>query len=72
MVDESLLREPADRCMRLVALSLLADAQKAGDRLMSVSQELRSGDVSRRSPMPRVRPATRQYTSRGCARNGPR
>jgi len=37
MVDESLLREPADRCVRLVALSLLADAQKAGDRLTSVA-----------------------------------
>ena len=45
MVDESLLREPVDRCVRLVALSLLADAQKAGDRLMSVSQELRDGDA---------------------------
>ena len=33
MVDESLLREPADRGVRLVALSLLADARKAGDKL---------------------------------------
>ena len=45
MVDESLLREPADRCVRLVALSLLADAQKAGDRLTSVARELRDGNA---------------------------
>ena len=45
MVDESLLREPADRGVRLVALSLLADAQKAADRLTSASRGLHHGTV---------------------------
>lgn len=45
MVDESLLQEPADRGVRLVALLLLADAQKAGNRLTSASRGLHHGTV---------------------------
>jgi CHAD domain-containing protein/CYTH domain-containing protein len=44
MLDDNLLREPADRGVRLVALSLLADAQRACDALMNASGPLRSGD----------------------------
>ncbi len=109
-MNESLLRASADRGVRLVGLSLLADAQKAGDRLRSVALELRdsgrvgddalhdfrvavrrlrswfrafqpqlrnavsqgSGDVSRRSPTPRVPLAMRLCTLSGSAANGVR
>jgi len=63
MVDESLLREPADRCVRLVALSLLADAQKAGDRLMSVARELRDGDAGSDDALHDFRVAVRRLRS---------
>jgi len=63
MVDESCLQEPADRCVRLVALSLLADAQKAGDRLMSVSQELRDGDAGSDDALHDFRVAVRRLRS---------
>ena len=63
MVDESFLQEPADRCVRLVALSLLADAQKAGDSLMSVSQELRDGDAGSDDALHDFRVAVRRLRS---------
>ena len=43
VLDEMILREPVDRGVRLVALSLIGDAEKAADKLMSVSRELRGG-----------------------------
>ena len=63
MVEESLLREPADRCVRLVALSLLADAQDAGDRLMRVSRELRDGDAGSDDALHDFRVAVRRLRS---------
>lgn len=63
MVDESLLQEPADRCVRLVALSLLEDAQKAGDRLMRVSQQLRDGDAESDDALHDFRVAVRRLRS---------
>ena len=63
MVDENLLREPADRCVRLVALSLLKDAQKAGDRLMRVSQQLRDGDAESDDALHQFRVAVRRLRS---------
>ncbi|MDB4893671.1 MAG: domain containing protein [Gemmatimonadetes bacterium] len=39
MPDESLLREPADRGVRLVALSLLADAHKAARKLAHANDD---------------------------------
>jgi len=46
VTDESMLREPVDRGVRLVAISLLDDAQKAADKLTSLSKELRDGDTA--------------------------
>ena len=63
MVDESLLREPADRCVRLVALSLLADAQKACDTLMSVSREFRDADAGSDDALHDFRVAVRRLRS---------
>ena len=63
MVDESLLREPSDRGVRLVALSLLADAQKAGDKLRSVSRELRDGDAGSDDALHDFRVAVRRLRS---------
>ena len=46
VTDEAMLREPVDRGVRLVAISLLDDAQKAADKLTSLSKELRDGDTA--------------------------
>ena len=46
VTDESMLREPVDRGVRVVAISLLEDAQKAADKLTSLSKELRDGNAT--------------------------
>jgi CHAD domain-containing protein/CYTH domain-containing protein len=46
VTDEAMLREPIDHGARLVAISLLDDAQKAADKLTSLSKELRDGDTA--------------------------
>ncbi len=46
VTDEAMLREPVDRGMRLVAISLLDDARKAADKLTILSKELRDGDAA--------------------------
>ena len=43
--DEMILREPVDRGVRMVALSLIAEAEKAGEKLIALSTELRDGDT---------------------------
>ena len=63
MVGESLLRERADRSMRLVALSLLADAQKASDGLIRVSRELRDGHAGGDDALHDFRVAVRRLRS---------
>ncbi len=63
MVGESLLRERADRSMRLVALSLLADAQKASDGLIRVSRELRDGHAGSDDALHDFRVAVRRLRS---------
>ena len=63
MVDESLLRGPADRGVRLVALSLLADAQKAGDRLTSASRGLYHGTAESNDALHDFRVAVRRLRS---------
>ncbi len=63
MVDESLLQERADRGVRLVALSLLEDAQKAGGRLMRVSRQLRDGDAESDDALHDFRVAVRRLRS---------
>lgn len=44
--NEAMLREPADRGVRVVAISLLEDAEKAADKVTSLSKELRDGDTA--------------------------
>src|ERR1700680_411930 len=44
VTDEAMLREPVDRGVRLVAISLLDDGLKAADKLTSLSKEFRDGD----------------------------
>lgn len=46
VTDEAMLKEPIDRGARLVAISLLDDAQKAADKLTSLAKELRDGDTA--------------------------
>jgi CHAD domain-containing protein/CYTH domain-containing protein len=46
VADEAMLQEPADRGVRLVAISLLDDAQKAADKLTGLAKELRDGDTA--------------------------
>jgi CHAD domain-containing protein len=45
MTDDSLLREPADRGVRLIALSLLADARRASDKLESATGDKKRDDA---------------------------
>src|SRR5258706_9450009 len=45
VTDEAMLQEPVDRGVRLVAITLLEDAQKAAEKLTSLSKELRDGDT---------------------------
>jgi CHAD domain-containing protein len=63
MLDESLLREPAERGVRLVALSLLADAQEACNALTSASRELRDGDATGDEALHAFRVAVRRLRS---------
>src|SRR6266550_3868884 len=44
VADETMLREPVERGVRRVALSLLDAADKAADKLTGLSKELRAGD----------------------------
>lgn len=46
VTDKAMLREPVDRGVRLVAISLLEDAQKAADKLTSLSKELRDSGAA--------------------------
>ena len=63
MVDESLLQECADRSVRLVALSLLEDAQKAADNLTRVAKQLRDGDAESDDALHDFRVAVRRLRS---------
>lgn len=46
VTDEAMLREPVDRGVRLVAISLLEDAQKTAEKLTGLSKELQDGDTA--------------------------
>jgi CHAD domain-containing protein/CYTH domain-containing protein len=63
MFSESLLREPADRGVRLVALSLLADAEEACDMLVNASRKLRDGDAAGDDALHEFRVAVRRLRS---------
>lgn len=61
--DDMILGEPADRGVRLVALSLIADAEKACDKLMSVSKELQDGGTGGDEALHDFRVAVRRLRS---------
>src|ERR1700681_2991868 len=46
VTDEAMLWEPVDRGVRLVAISILDDAQQASEKLISLAKELRNGDTA--------------------------
>jgi CHAD domain-containing protein/CYTH domain-containing protein len=46
VTDKAMLRDPVDRGVRLVAISLLEDAQKAAEKLTGLSKELRDGSIA--------------------------
>lgn len=61
--DEAMLREPVDRGVRLVAISLLEDAQKMADKLTGLSKELRDGDTAGNEALHDFRVAIRRLRS---------
>jgi CHAD domain-containing protein/CYTH domain-containing protein len=63
LVDEAVLRDPAQRGVRLVALSLLDDTQKAGASLIAVLQELRDGEDAANRALHDFRVAVRRLRS---------
>jgi len=63
VTDEAMLREPVDRGVRLVAISLLDDAQKAADKMTSLSKELRDGDNAGNEALHDFRVAIRRLRS---------
>src|SRR6267143_3957330 len=63
VLEEMILREPVDRGVRLVALSLIDDAQNAGDKLTSLSKELRDGDTTADEALHDFRVAIRRLRS---------
>src|ERR1700693_131159 len=63
VTDEATLREPVDRGVRLVAISLLDDAQKAADKLTGLAKELRDGDPAGNEALHDFRVAIRRLRS---------
>jgi len=63
VTDEVMLREPVDRGVRLVAITLLEDAQKTADKLTSLSKELRDGDTAGNEALHDFRVAIRRLRS---------
>jgi CHAD domain-containing protein len=62
-VDETLLGEPVDRAARLVALSLIEDAQQAAAELTGLAKELRDGDTAGDEALHDFRVAVRRLRS---------
>jgi CHAD domain-containing protein/CYTH domain-containing protein len=63
VLDEMILREPVDRGVRLVALSLITSAQMAGDKLTSLASELRDGGAGADDALHDFRVAVRRLRS---------
>jgi CHAD domain-containing protein/CYTH domain-containing protein len=63
VTDELMLREPVDRGVRLVAITLLEDGQKTADKLTSLSKELRDGDTAGNEALHDFRVAIRRLRS---------
>lgn len=62
-VEETIFREPFERGVRLVALSLIEDAQKAADNLTSHSGDLRNGTAEGDEALHDFRVAVRRLRS---------
>ena len=62
-IDEGLLREPADRGIRLIALSLVDDAHHAAEKLLQQSGDLRDGDTDGDDALHDFRVAVRRLRS---------
>jgi len=63
VADETMLREPVERGVRRVALSLLDDADEAADKLSGLSKELRAGDSAGDEALHDFRVAIRRLRS---------
>src|SRR5439155_11324774 len=63
VADETMLREPVERGVRLVAISLLDDAQQAGDKLTNLATELRDGVTAADDALHDFRVAVRRVRS---------
>lgn len=63
VADETMLREPVERGVRLVAISLLDDARQAGEKLTSLSNELRDRDTAADDALHDFRVAVRRVRS---------
>src|SRR5438132_1545476 len=63
VADETILRQPVERGVRLVAISLLDDAQQACDKLTSLSKELRDGVTAADDAVHDFRVAVRRVRS---------
>ena len=63
VADETMLREPVERGVRLVAISLLDDARQAGDKLTNLANELRDGVTAADDALHDFRVAVRRVRS---------
>src|SRR5947209_17918526 len=61
--DETILQQPFDRGVRLVALSLIDDAQKAADNLTEHAGDLRNGSAEGDEALHDFRVAVRRVRS---------
>jgi len=63
VADETMLREPVERGVRLVAISLIDDARQAGDKLTNLANELRDGVTAADDALHDFRVAVRRVRS---------
>lgn len=63
VLEQSALNDPAERSVRLVALSLIDDVQKAGEKLSGLAKELRDGDPAADDALHDFRVAIRRLRS---------
>ena len=63
VLEESALTDPVERSVRLFALSLIDDVQKAGEKLSGLAKELRDGDAAGDEALHDFRVAVRRLRS---------
>src|SRR5438552_8231087 len=63
VADETMLREPVERGVRLVAISLIDDARQAGDKLTNLANDLRDGVTAADDALHDFRVAVRRVRS---------